>query len=117
MSDIHRETAAAMFRVPLEEVTDEMRARARTINAATLHAPPPPITVTREDASRLHERFHSAYPEVAVQATPGPCCTGCEVLTRRVGSIGASLWSCFTKGCKWFAQRRTLEEITTGKYA
>jgi DNA polymerase-1 len=35
--DVHRETAAIIFDVPLEEVTGEMRARAKTINFATIY--------------------------------------------------------------------------------
>lgn len=35
--DIHRETAAIIFGVPLADVTSEMRARAKTINFATIY--------------------------------------------------------------------------------
>ena len=35
--DIHRQTASIIFGVPLEEVTSEMRARAKTINFATIY--------------------------------------------------------------------------------
>lgn len=35
--DIHRETAAIIFGVPVESVTPEMRARAKTINFATIY--------------------------------------------------------------------------------
>lgn len=35
--DIHRQTAAIIFDVPLENVTSEMRARAKTINFATIY--------------------------------------------------------------------------------
>jgi DNA polymerase-1 len=35
--DIHRQTAAIIFGVPLESVTSEMRARAKTINFATIY--------------------------------------------------------------------------------
>ncbi|HEV8150403.1 MAG TPA: DNA polymerase I, partial [Gemmatimonadales bacterium] len=35
--DIHRQTAALIFGVPLPEVTPEMRARAKTINFATIY--------------------------------------------------------------------------------
>lgn len=45
-----------------------------------------------------------------------PVCGECHVVTRRVGSIGGPLWSCWTTGCKWRAQRRTLEEITANRY-
>jgi len=35
--DIHRQTAAIIFDVPIERVTSEMRARAKTINFATIY--------------------------------------------------------------------------------
>jgi DNA polymerase-1 len=35
--DIHRQTAAIIFDVPLEQVTSEMRSRAKTINFATIY--------------------------------------------------------------------------------
>jgi len=35
--DIHRQTAALIFEVPLEQVTSEMRGRAKTINFATIY--------------------------------------------------------------------------------
>ncbi len=35
--DIHRQTASVIFQVPIEEVSEEMRARAKTINFATLY--------------------------------------------------------------------------------
>jgi DNA polymerase I len=35
--DIHRQTAALIFNVPVSEVTGEMRARAKTINFATIY--------------------------------------------------------------------------------
>ena len=39
--DIHRQTAALIFGVPVEEVTPEMRARAKTINFATIYGQGP----------------------------------------------------------------------------
>jgi DNA polymerase-1 len=39
--DIHRETAAVIFDVPVGEVTAEMRARAKTINFATIYGQGP----------------------------------------------------------------------------
>ena len=35
--DIHRETAAVIFEVPVDQVTRDMRARAKTVNFATLY--------------------------------------------------------------------------------
>src|SRR5688500_5487881 len=39
--DIHRQTAALIFDVPLDEVTPVMRARAKTINFATIYGQGP----------------------------------------------------------------------------
>jgi DNA polymerase-1 len=39
--DIHRQTASAIFDVPLEEVTSDMRGRAKTINFATIYGQGP----------------------------------------------------------------------------
>jgi len=39
--DIHRETAAIIFGVPVEQVTPEMRTRAKTINFATIYGQGP----------------------------------------------------------------------------
>ena len=39
--DIHRQTAALIFNVPIESVTPEMRARAKTINFATIYGQGP----------------------------------------------------------------------------
>ena len=39
--DIHRQTASIIFDVPLEEVTPDMRARAKTINFATIYGQGP----------------------------------------------------------------------------
>jgi DNA polymerase-1 len=64
--DIHRETAAIIFGVPVDEVTPDMRARAKTINFATIYGQGPfalsrQLGITQEDARdfiRLYfERF------------------------------------------------------------
>ncbi|MDQ3699142.1 MAG: DNA polymerase I [Gemmatimonadota bacterium] len=39
--DIHRQTASIIFEIPLEEVTPEMRGRAKTINFATIYGQGP----------------------------------------------------------------------------
>ena len=39
--DIHRQTASAIFEVPLEQVTADMRGRAKTINFATIYGQGP----------------------------------------------------------------------------
>jgi DNA polymerase-1 len=65
--DIHRQTAAIIFDVPLEEVTSEMRSRAKTINFATIygqgaHALSKQLKIEHAEAKefirRYFERFH-----------------------------------------------------------
>jgi DNA polymerase-1 len=64
--DIHRQTAALIFNVPASEVTGEMRARAKTINFATIYgqgafALSRQLGISLEDArgfiARYFERF------------------------------------------------------------
>jgi DNA polymerase-1 len=64
--DIHRETAAIIFEVPAERVTAEMRARAKTINFATIYGQGPfalsrqlniSVEQARDFIRRYFERF------------------------------------------------------------
>jgi DNA polymerase-1 len=64
--DIHRQTAALIFGVSVERVTPEMRARAKTINFATIYGQGPfalsrQLGISQEDAkafiARYFERF------------------------------------------------------------
>ena len=64
--DIHRQTAALIFNVPVEQVTSEMRARAKTINFATIYGQGPfalsrQLGISQDDArafiARYFERF------------------------------------------------------------
>ncbi|MDQ3224687.1 MAG: DNA polymerase I [Gemmatimonadota bacterium] len=64
--DIHRQTAGMIFNVPLAEVTGDMRARAKTINFATIYGQGPfalsrQLGISLEDAkgfiARYFERF------------------------------------------------------------
>ena len=64
--DIHRQTAALIFNVPVAEVTPDMRARAKTINFATIYGQGPfalsrQLGISQEDArgfiARYFERF------------------------------------------------------------
>ena len=64
--DIHRQTAALIFNLPPEEVTSDMRARAKTINFATIYGQGPfalsrQLGISQEDArgfiARYFERF------------------------------------------------------------
>ena len=65
--DIHRQTAALIFDVSLDDVTTEMRARAKTINFATIygqgpHALSQQLKITHAEAKQFIEtyfvRFH-----------------------------------------------------------
>jgi DNA polymerase-1 len=64
--DIHRQTAALIFNVPADQVTPEMRARAKTINFATIYGQGPfalsrqlgiPMEDARSFIARYFERF------------------------------------------------------------
>ena len=65
--DIHRQTAALIFDVPIDAVTKEMRARAKTINFATIYGQGPHAlsrqlgiahAEAKEFIERYFERFH-----------------------------------------------------------
>jgi DNA polymerase-1 len=65
--DIHRQTAAIIFNVPLDAVTPDMRARAKTINFATIYGQGAnslsrQLRIDRSEARRFideyFERFH-----------------------------------------------------------
>lgn len=64
--DIHRQTASLIFGVPVEKVTSEMRARAKTINFGTIYGQGPfalsrQLGITQEEAkafiTQYFERF------------------------------------------------------------
>jgi len=67
--DIHRQTAALIFDVPLSEVTSEMRARAKTINFATIygqgaHALSRQLKVTHAEAKEFIDRYFERFQGV-----------------------------------------------------
>ncbi|HET8762846.1 MAG TPA: DNA polymerase I [Gemmatimonadales bacterium] len=60
--DIHRQTAAIIFGVPVEKVTSEMRARAKTINFATIYGQGPfalsrQLGITQEEAREFIRNY------------------------------------------------------------
>jgi DNA polymerase-1 len=64
--DIHRQTAALIFDVPLELVTSEMRARAKTINFATIygqgaHALSRQLKIAHAEAKEFIERYFQRF--------------------------------------------------------
>jgi DNA polymerase I len=67
--DIHRQTAALIFDVPLESVTGEMRARAKTINFATIYGQGPhalsrQLKITHAEAKQFIERYFERFSGV-----------------------------------------------------
>jgi DNA polymerase-1 len=67
--DIHRQTAAVIFDVPLEGVTPEMRSRAKTINFATLYGQGDfslarQLGVSREEARGFIEEYFRRFSGV-----------------------------------------------------
>jgi DNA polymerase-1 len=67
--DIHRQTAALIFDVPLPEVTSEMRARAKTINFATIYGQGPhalsrQLKISHAEAKEFIERYFERFQRV-----------------------------------------------------
>ncbi|HVX40520.1 MAG TPA: DNA polymerase I [Gemmatimonadaceae bacterium] len=67
--DIHRQTAALIFDVPLDQVTKDMRARAKTINFATIygqgpHALSQQLKITHAEAKEFIERYFERFRRV-----------------------------------------------------
>jgi DNA polymerase-1 len=67
--DIHRQTASLIFEVPLAEVTSDMRARAKTINFATIygqgpHALSKQLKISHADAKAFIERYFERFASV-----------------------------------------------------
>nr|MBA3658584.1 DNA polymerase I [Gemmatimonadales bacterium] len=67
--DIHRQTAALIFNVPLDEVTGEMRARAKTINFATIYGQGPfalsrQIGVSQDEARQFIAKYFERFAGV-----------------------------------------------------
>lgn len=64
--DIHRQTASIIFGVPVEEVTPEMRARAKTINFATIYGQGPhalsrQLRIDHAEARRFIEEYFERF--------------------------------------------------------
>jgi len=67
--DIHRQTAALIFDVPLDQVTKDMRARAKTINFATIygqgaHALSRQLKISFAEAKEFIERYFQRFSRV-----------------------------------------------------
>ena len=67
--DIHRQTAALIFDVPVDSVTAEMRARAKTINFATIygqgpHALSQQLKISNAEAKEFIQRYFERFTGV-----------------------------------------------------
>lgn len=67
--DIHRETAAILFGVPVDAVTPEMRARAKTINFATIYGQGPlalskQLGISQSEAKEFIRRYFERFSGV-----------------------------------------------------
>ncbi len=67
--DIHRQTAALIFNLPVDRVTSEMRARAKTINFATIYgqgafALSRQLGITQDDAKQFIARYFERFAGV-----------------------------------------------------
>jgi DNA polymerase-1 len=67
--DIHRQTAALIFNVPVEQVTPDMRARAKTINFATIYGQGPfalsrQLGISQDDAKQFIARYFERFAGV-----------------------------------------------------
>ena len=83
--DIHRQTAALIFDVPLEQVTSEMRGRAKTINFATIygqgaHALSRQLKISHAEAKEFIERYFERFQRVrAVSRLDGGVCARARI--------------------------------------
>ncbi len=67
--DIHRQTAALIFEVPIDLVTSEMRSRAKTINFATIygqgaHALSQQLKIAHAEAKQFIDRYFERFASV-----------------------------------------------------
>jgi DNA polymerase-1 len=67
--DIHRQTAALIFEVPVDAVTGEMRARAKTINFATIYGQGPhalsrQLKIAHAEAREFIDRYFERFRRV-----------------------------------------------------
>jgi DNA polymerase-1 len=68
-ADIHRQTAAIIFNVPLAEVTGEMRSRAKTINFGTIYGQGPfalsrQLGISQEEAKEFIAQYFQRFAGV-----------------------------------------------------
>src|SRR5690625_3783592 len=68
--DIHTQTAADVFHVALDDVTDDMRAQAKAVNFGIVYGMSDyglsqNLGITRKEAKQFIERYFASYPGVA----------------------------------------------------
>lgn len=68
-TDIHRRTASEVFGVPLEEVTDEMRSRAKAVNFGIIYGISDfglskGLNISRKEAKKYIDSYLEKYPKV-----------------------------------------------------
>lgn len=68
-ADIHRATAAKVYRVPIEEVTDDQRRYAKTANFGIIYGISAfglseRLAIPRADAKRLIDGYYETYPQM-----------------------------------------------------
>ncbi len=68
-SDIHRETAARAFGLPIEAVTPELRRQAKAVNFGVIYGISPyglakNLGITKAEAARFIEQYFQQYPKV-----------------------------------------------------
>jgi DNA polymerase-1 len=67
--DIHRQTAALIFDVPIDQVTSDMRGRAKTINFATIYGQGPhalsrQLKISHAEAKEFIDRYFARFQRV-----------------------------------------------------
>ncbi len=67
--DIHRETAAKLFNVPIDQVTEEMRYKAKTANFAMIYGSTAyglsrNLDISLSEAKKLLENYFQTYPKI-----------------------------------------------------
>lgn len=68
-ADIHRATAAQVFGVPLDEVTDEQRRNAKAVNFGIIYGMSSfglsqDLSISRKEAKEYIERYFASYPTI-----------------------------------------------------
>lgn len=79
--DIHSKTASGIFGVPIEEVTPEMRTKAKVINFSIIYGVTPfglakSLNITRSEAAIFIDKYFYAYP--GVKTFMDEICASCE---------------------------------------